>query len=502
MRRRPAGDAVPVLVVGAGPAGLAAAITLARHGVHTLLVERRPERSSLPRATAISLRSMELLRGWGLERAVRDGGTEVEWQQWFCHTLAQAAGGHPGPTGHPTRAQSALLSPTTPACVPQDHLEPVLLDHLRTLPTARVELGAEIRDLQQRDDGARATIMTIADGTTRTIEARYVIAADGAHSTVRRALGIAMEGPDDLARAVSAVFRAPLAAVVGDHRYGLYAIGHPDADGVFLPAGPGDRWLYGTMWDPAQPAPPHVDEAGLARRIRTGAGMPGLQPRIERTGAFRFAAQLAAHFRAGSVFLAGDAAHRATPRGGTGLNSALHDGHDLGWKLAWVLDGWADAALLDSYEAERRPIAAHNVGRSADPAGTRRPADQELHADLGGRIAHAWVERAGGLVSTLDLLGRGLTLLTTTTDDKRWRAAVATLGPGGPPVVPRPLDAIAARAVGLQGGGALLERPDGATARWLAPDAGAGAELRAAVQAAGVGHTPASGRQSTPSFCR
>ncbi|HWI71044.1 MAG TPA: FAD-dependent monooxygenase, partial [Baekduia sp.] len=334
---RPPED-VPVLVVGAGPAGLAAAITLAHHGVGCLLVERRAELSSLPRATAISLRSMELLRGWGLERAVRDGGTEVEWQQWFCHTLAEAAGGRPGATGLPTRAQSAVLSPTAPACVPQDHLEPVLLHHLRTLPAARIELGADVCDLQHRDDGVRVTIRTLADGTSRQVAARYVIAADGAHSAVRRALHIAMDGPDDLARAVSTVFRAPLSGVVSDHRYGLYAIGHPDADGVFLPAGRDDRWLYAAMWGSDTPPPPDLDEAGLVRRIRTGAGVPGLRPRIERIGAFRFAAQLAERFRAGNVFLAGDAAHRATPRGGTGMNSALQDGHDIGWKLAWVLN--------------------------------------------------------------------------------------------------------------------------------------------------------------------
>jgi 2-polyprenyl-6-methoxyphenol hydroxylase-like FAD-dependent oxidoreductase len=479
---RDATEEVPVLVVGAGPAGLAAAITLARHGVECLLVERREELSSLPRATAISLRSMELLRGWGMERSVRDGGTEVEWQQWFCHTLAQAADGHPGATGYPTRAQSAMLSPTTPACVPQDHLEPVLLEHLRALPAARVELGAEVRDLALYDDGgARVTIGTLADGTTRTVEARYVIAADGAHSAVRRALDVAMEGPDDLARAVSAVFRAPLSAVVGDHRYGLYATGHPEADGVFLPAGRGDRWLYATMWGRDEATPQGLDDAGLARRIRLGAGVPGLRPRIERTGAFRFAAQLAERFRVGDVLLVGDAAHRATPRGGTGMNSALHDGHDVGWKLAWVLQGWAGPALLNSYEAERRPVAAHNVGRSADPAGTARGADQELHADLGGRIAHVWVEHQGALVSTIDLLGDGLTLFTDR-DDGRWRRAIAGLVPV-PQVIARPLDPIAARAVGIGEGGALLVRPDGATARWFAPGAEAGQELRAAIAA-------------------
>ena len=106
----------------------------------------------------------------------------------------------------------------------------------------------------------------------------------------------------------------------------------------------------------------------FVHRIRAGAGIDDLDVSIERTGAFSFAAQLAERFRAGDVFLAGDAAHRVTPRGGTGMNTAIASGHDLGWKLGWVLRGWAGPGLLDTYEAERRPVAAHNVARSADPA--------------------------------------------------------------------------------------------------------------------------------------
>ena len=129
-------------------------------------------------------------------------------------------------------------------------------------------------------------------------------------------------------------------------------------------------------------------------------------------GSFTFAAQVAERFRSASTFLVGDAAHRATPRGGTGMNTAIHDGHDLGWKLAWVLRGWAGADLLDTYESERRPVAEHNVSRS-----TVVGVEQDLDADLGGRIRHVWVPSGDGLVSSLDLIGPGLTLLTGPSGD-------------------------------------------------------------------------------------
>ena len=143
------------------------------------------------------------------------------------------------------------------------------------------------------------------------------------------------------------------------------------------------------------------------------------------------------------------------------MNTAVRDGYDLGWKLAWTLRGWADVGILTSYEAERRPVAAHNVWRSADPNGSLREVTDELHVDLGGRIPHIWIGAGPGRRSTLDLLGPGLTRFT---------------GPGGggdggaaafprAPIVDRPLPALTARALGIGPRGALVVRPDGVPAR-------------------------------------
>ncbi|MGH3507603.1 MAG: FAD-dependent monooxygenase, partial [Nocardioidaceae bacterium] len=328
---------------------------------------------------------------------------------------------------------------------------------LHTYRVAQVRFGTELVGLEQDDDGVTITLRDVASGDTSLVRSRFVVGADGARSTVRDLLGVAMVGPDRLVDHATVLFEAPMWDVVAERRYGLYVITHPDAEGIFVPCGPGDRWLYGQELESGRPHPSEYAEAEAVRLIRAAAGVPTLQPRILRTGTFSFAAQIADRYGDRRAFLVGDAAHRVTPRGGTGMNTAIHDGHDLGWKLGWVLRGWVPADLLATYETERRPVGLANTTRSAHPDGTRLGAADALSRDLGDRVRHAWV-RPG--VSTLDLLGPGYTLLTGP-DGSHWRRRAPAELAGRVPLDVRAVDDLTAAILGIGGHGAVLLRPDG-----------------------------------------
>jgi putative polyketide hydroxylase len=451
-------DRVPVVVAGAGPAGLVTAATLARHGIGSRLVERNPGLSPLPRATAVSTRTMELLRSFGLEDEVRAGQLDLDATDgWAVQTLA-SPGGTAMPLGFPGFGQAVAASPTTPAAVPQDHLEPVLLRHLERSGLTEVRFGTELVAFDQDADGVTVVLREPATGACRTVRAGHLVGADGAHSRARSLLGIAMEGPDHLNEQLTVLFEAPLAGVVGDRRHGIYFIQHPEAAGVLVPNGAGDRWLYGRQWAPDRERLADYTDERLTGLIRTAAGVPDLPVEVVAKGAFSFAAQVADRYRAGRAFLVGDAAQRMTPRSGMGMNTAVAEGHDLGWKLAWVHNGWAGPELLDTYEAEWRAVGARRTARSAvqdgEPDGAEALAD-----DLNHRLPHAWLAGANGHPrSTLDLLGPGLTLLTGPSG-AAWTAAAATLDPPSPLDV-QLLDPGAAHTIGIGPTGATLVRPD------------------------------------------
>jgi putative polyketide hydroxylase len=484
---------IPVLIAGAGPAGLATAIGLARHGVRSMLVERHPGTSIFPKASGIGTRTMEIVRSWGLESAARAHSLEM---QPFMSVRPTLTGPQLGmaPLGFPTAEQAAAVSPTRPALIPQDRLEPVLLQHA-------IELGVDVRfstqlvSLDQDDATVTATVCSVDGGPCTTIRADYVVGADGTRSTVRGLLGIDAHGPTDLGDYVTVLFRAELSSQLKEPPFGLYQLAGP-VPGVLVPTGPDDRWVLGLQWNPKEESFEDYTPERCVALIRGATGVPDLDVELIATMPIEFVAQAADRTREGRTFLIGDAAHRMPPFGGRGLNTAVADAFGLSWKLAWVLRGWADAALLDAHVQERDPVGRHNLSLAAQrseggtPDGLTEdlgyiyrstaidaspavgePAPSHLFptvATPGARMPHALLEGPDGSISTLDLVGPGLTLLTGP-GGHAWLDAAAAIAPNvlftlnaylvGAELDSR--DGTFCERFGLGSDGAVLVRPDG-----------------------------------------
>jgi len=494
-----------VLVVGAGPAGLATAITALRHGARVLVVERRAGTSTVPRATGVSTRTMELFRFWDVARAVRAAGIDCDPRVAVTHTLA-AVPDELVPFTYPSMREALAVSPAYPALCSQDHIEPILAAEIRRLG-GEVRFGTELTALRTTPGGVRAEL-----GPAGGVRARFVVGADGPRSAVRTALGIGWEHLGSFGGWVNALFRPDLATLLGRRLPGITFVKHPGAECVLVPVGAG-RWTATRRLDTER----GESAAGYTRArwtdlLRTATGIPQLQPEILATGAFTMAADVAATFRSGPGFLVGDAAHRMTPMGGIGMNTAIHDGHELGWRLAWAVRGLAGDGLLDSYAAEREPLGRALATRSLSE---ERDPDDGLPTDLGRtyrspvladdgeaparghsrtarpgeRAPHAWVWWRGRRVSVLDLFEDRLTVLTGARGEAWRRTAARTQGVPLEVLVaghdlPDPRGSLRA-AYRLEPDSAVLVRPDGIVAwRHDGPCPDHGATLAAAVEMA------------------
>lgn len=484
-------ESTSVLVVGGGLVGLSAAMFLAWRDVPTIAVERHPGSSLHPRAIGYTPRTMELYRTVGLGdsipaapvgvgvRRVRVTSLAGEWfeEQHWTPPAAQ-------------HTPTIEYSPCGGAGIAQDRLEPMLRDKA-------IELGADVRmstemvSFEQDDDGVTATLRS-ADGVEYQVRAAYLVAADGHRSPVRTALGIERHGRGPAGTVRSVLFRAPLDEYLSAG-IGQFVIDQPDFAPFLTTYGDG-RWLL-ILHDDVE-----RDEEALRALVIRAIGRSDVDIEIVTTGRWEITAAIADRYRDGRVLLAGDAAHTLPPnRGAYGANTGIEDAHNLAWKLAAVVGAEAAPALLDSYEAERRPVAwlCHDqlfarsdaetdtdtaiiddqamafgyLYRSAAVLGV----DDSLPAALrpeqwagqpGTRAPHLWVVRDGSRLSTLDLLQRGWVLLA---DGDKWPVVP------GVDVVRFGVDVSAVEpgsfldAFGLAEGGAVLVRPDGYVA-WRSVD--------------------------------
>ena len=468
-----------VVIAGAGPSGLTTAVSLARAGVRVLVIEKHRGLSAFPKATGLRPRTMEILRSWDLEREVLSRSEPTQLAMTVRPTLA--APGSEISLGLPTEDVLTGLTPTRFAMFPQNELEALLLAEVRRCG-GEVRFGTELIGLSQDESGVIVTVQPAAPDDPGQLTACYLVGADGGRSAVRSILGIRYDELGSEGNHLSALVHADLSAVMPAMPYVLAVAVAPGADGLFATTGERDRWIFDIEWHPEAGeslADWPVDR--MAERIRRAAGLRDLQ--LEITGIFpwSFGASVAQSQRSGRVFLIGDAAHRTTPRGATGMNTGIADGHNLGWKLAWVIRGWAAPSLLDSYELERAPVGRANALASLD-SGMTKGGEHSIGQDFGveyasdaviaghplagTRAPHAWVRVDGRSVSTLDLFGDHLTVLAGAYADLDPAAAhVRWLSLGrdfGDP------DGRIAAAYALGPEDAMLVRPDGFVA-WGGP---------------------------------
>jgi 2-polyprenyl-6-methoxyphenol hydroxylase-like FAD-dependent oxidoreductase len=455
---------VPVLIVGGSLVGLSTAVFLGHHGVPSLVLERHRGTAIHPRAAAVTQRTMETYRAVGLEPEIERvadeefvqngaimaveslGGKELDWYFRFVNEGVEE------------------ISPSKRVFVTQIGLEPVLA-RVAEQSGARIRYGTEARIVSQDDDGVTVVARSRDGEAERAVRARYVVAADGAHSPIREQLGIRNLGHGSFSDCITIYFRADVRRLVGERNLSVVYVLHPRLQGFFrfsIDLRSGFLAVFSTV----------DEQGGRSRRVgedmsaetciayvREALGDPAIPVEIENVQRWAATAEYADRLREGRVFLAGDSAHVMPPTGGFGGNCGVQDGYDLAWKLAHALDGRAGDGLLATYDAERQPVGALTTEQAytryvlrVDPSLGREdvlPVVHEVPIELGYRYRstavpgagddeamwedtrepsgrpgfrapHAWVEVDGERRSTLDLFGRDFVLIAGP-EGESWR---------------------------------------------------------------------------------
>jgi putative polyketide hydroxylase len=506
---------VPVLIVGAGVGGLATSALLARHGVGSLLVEKRSEVFIYPKARNISFRTSEVLRRLGVGDAVHAVATGPS------ATVVKATLN--SEVEEPAMDMNALISelfsefdrlspePSVQFC-PQSRSEPILLAEARR-HGSQVRYGTELSSFEQDANGVTVVLHDRDSGKSETVRADYLVAADGVHSPVREALGISTSGSGLWPLySILVYFRAPWRKFVPHLGDGdVVHVKNAEVDGLFIPA-EGDLGVFAITYFPDKGETAEQFTPQRCREvILTAVGEP-IDVEIIDIMRWQPAEQVADQFQCGRIFLVGDSAHTIPPFRAGGANIAIHSADNLAWKLAAVVDGVAGPELLSTYHTEWHPIGRFSARQSCtgpqldmlrfeDDSVTLPPEEkasnfavaigyqyrsaavvtdepappdpdavslvEELRGQPGTRVPHVWVRRGDERVSTLDLLGPGFTLFTGE-DGERWLdAAAATSAALGVPIDVHRIggdtvdpEGAWAEITGLKPDGALLVRPD------------------------------------------
>ncbi|RYF61880.1 MAG: monooxygenase [Comamonadaceae bacterium] len=515
----------PVLIIGGGPVGLATAYVLGMHGVRSIVCDQHESINPHPRAHVVNTRSMELMRAWGIADAIKNdaihlpSGLRYVWKQTISGEEFGWIGLEDAPEAHRSRRQHA--SPEVKTSCAQDRVQQHLLDAVCAQDMATVRYSSRVIGLDETGDGVTATIDS--EKGSELVEVRYVVAADGASGKTRERLGIGQSSRPPFGHQINVYFHADLSPWTKPDHSVLFWVINTRCPGVFIGMDGKRRWTFNFGYDPSVEDIRDYTSERCAGLIRSAVGVPELDIDVKSIGTWSLAARTAERYRLGRVFLAGDAAHQFPPTGGLGMNTGIADADNLAWKLAAVINGWASESLLDTYEAERRPIAVRNAessvlnaikmadaGLGPNTQGVARRLEssdtaiaaaerkrlasviptQHLHFDdldkeigyvygysdssrpgvdplsvavVGGRLPHVWVTRAGNQLSTLDLLIPGFTLIAGV-DGTPWAKAVTGLSTEVPVqtlVAGVDFEFGSSNALGLPDSGAVLVRPDG-----------------------------------------
>ena len=354
-----------VIVVGAGPVGLALAINLGRAGIKTILLERNPEPQFLPKMERCNARSMEMFRRIGLSKKIRDAGLREDCPMdvFIVEDLTKPAlleEKHPSIQTFQGKIKECkdLSMPLEPyQLISQYTLEPLLKAEAEALQSVEVLFGHEFMEFSQSDDGVSVRFKD-SDGQSKTLTAAYLVGCDGGSSPIRKQLGIKLRGEGGILELQQALFyceelfeRLPHGSGPGQGRHYHRA----DAEHTFLIMQDSTKhWsLHATV----------PDAEAMKRKFEEIVGFP-VNYELLSCAPWRQNLLLADRYREGRVFLAGDSVHLVIPTGGLGMNTGVGDAFDLAWKLIGTLKGWGGPELLDSYEIERRQVGDRNVGAS------------------------------------------------------------------------------------------------------------------------------------------
>ncbi len=406
-----------VLIVGGGASGLAASMLLSSYGISTYLVSKYPTTSHLPKASALSLKTMEIFRELGIDTEIERLGTP-QVNKRYCGYYAGFAGDGPDYGRAIVRLGSwgrggldldwAAASAVNTANLVQSRLEPIMRARAEGLAPGCVAFNHNFLGFTQNDTGVTATIEDRASGEHYEVQAKYLLACDGGR-VINPQIDVTLEGELAVATSISIHFSADLSAWFHDDEALIHTVFNPDVGVPFvlLPSGPEIWGAHSTEWighlvsfkgDHKQ-----MDDEAAVAMMKRCLGLPDLDPKVHVINRWPLDAVVASKFRVGRVFILGDAAHRMPPSGGHGLNTAVQDAYNLCWKLAAVLRGEAGPALLDTYEAERRPVAQHIVATAFE--GWHRNRDLAMAIGFSpvntpeqnwANIREVWAEGAAG----------------------------------------------------------------------------------------------------------